>query len=355
VAVMRGASGAERGACGAVGGTVTFEQAAPLGDVTVTYDLTGVLPGEHGFHVHQFGDDSVSTGALDTMGQHFISFCVPEPGESAPECSSVHGFPPSAARQNGDMGNLTAQGDCTVKGSAVFGQQKLSLSESVRSIVGRAVLLHVGADKGTQPFGDAGGVYAYGVVGAAAGAQQAVGPSSPTEFYSSAHCSFIPAGELRVAGRLAVEPSLNGSVVLSANLTGFASAGPHLLQLMEQGDLAGLSSSGGGKGLGAALPLPAPLAALPLLVSDASGAAALLFSSPPAAVMRSVAVLFGRTIVVRATASPDSAILGAAVCGLASPNMVPVVVRATSGASGGRPVATLAAFMLLQLLAISCL
>jgi Cu-Zn family superoxide dismutase len=351
VAVMRGASGAERGACGAVGGTVTFEQAAPLGDMQVTFDLTGVTPGEHGFHVHQYGDDSVSTGALDTMGQHFISFCVPEPGEGSPECSSAHGFPPSVVRQNGDMGNLTAQGDCTVKGSAVFGQQKLSLSESVRSIVGRAVLLHVGADKGTQPFGDAGGVYAYGVVGAAAGTQQAVGPSSPTEFYSSAHCSFIPAGELRVTGRLAVELPSNGSVVLSANLTGFASAGPHLLQLMEQGNVAGLSSSG--KGLGAALPMPAPLAALPLLVSDASGAAALLFSSPPAATMPSVAALFGRTIVVRATASPDSAILGAAVCGLASPNMVPVVVRGTTGASGGRPVATLAAFVLLQLLALN--
>jgi hypothetical protein len=33
--------------------------------------------------------------------------------------------------------------------------------------------------------------------------------------------------------------------------------------------------------------------------------------------------------------------------------MVPVVVRGTTGASGGRPVATLAAFVLLQLLALN--
>jgi Cu/Zn superoxide dismutase len=251
------------------------------------------------------------------------------------------------------MGNVTAQGDCTVKGSAVFGQQKLSLSESVRSIVGRAVLLHAGADKGTQPFGDAGGVYAYGVVGAVAFFEQAKGPSSPTEFSSSAaHCSFFPVDGLRVAGRLSVEP-VDGSVVLTANLTGFGSAfaGPHLLQLMAQGDLAGPPNNSINR-FGFPGRFPASLDALPPLVSDASGAAALRFASPPANVLPSVAALFGRAIVVRATASPDSAVLGAAVCGLASPGMVPIVARTTggaSGASGARPAAALAAFLLLHL------
>jgi hypothetical protein len=62
VAVMRGASGAVRGTCGEVSGTVTFEQAAALGDMVVTYDLTGVAPGEHGFQASTY----TSTGTTQS-------------------------------------------------------------------------------------------------------------------------------------------------------------------------------------------------------------------------------------------------------------------------------------------------
>ena len=44
---------------GSVKGTITFTQEGD-GPTKVTGEVTGLSPGNHGFHVHQFGD--VSTG-----------------------------------------------------------------------------------------------------------------------------------------------------------------------------------------------------------------------------------------------------------------------------------------------------
>ena len=56
VAVVHAASGSQ------VAGTVTFTQTAD--GVSVVADITGLAPGKHGFHIHEFGDAS----AVDLRG-----------------------------------------------------------------------------------------------------------------------------------------------------------------------------------------------------------------------------------------------------------------------------------------------
>jgi len=168
-----------RGSTGAipVSGFVRFEQPEddPLADVTVTISVTGLTAGEHGFHVHQFGDVR-STTDLSSMAAHFVPFCIPPEinitsGElEGADCASdqVHGFPPSRSRQPGDMGNVTATGAAgAVQRTLVIGQQKMSLTHPLRSIVGRVVVFHSLPDDGTQPYGNAGVPQAYGVIGMA--------------------------------------------------------------------------------------------------------------------------------------------------------------------------------------------
>jgi Cu/Zn superoxide dismutase len=41
-----------------VQGVVNFEQAEEGGKVTITWNVTGLTPGKHGFHVHEFADFS---------------------------------------------------------------------------------------------------------------------------------------------------------------------------------------------------------------------------------------------------------------------------------------------------------
>ena len=128
-----------------IAGTVTFEQdaSAPLGDMTVTYSITGLPDGRpegFGFHVHQFGDTRI-TDNLSTMAAHFVPFMMCDNPTDA-ECQatieddSVHGMPgmePLERRQPGDMGNIPCDADyagCS-KSNAADGvvAETLTLSE----------------------------------------------------------------------------------------------------------------------------------------------------------------------------------------------------------------------------------
>jgi Cu-Zn family superoxide dismutase len=132
-----------------VSGTVTFTAAG--GEVKVVADITGLTPGKHGFHIHEFGD--CSSPDAKSAGGHF------NPG------NHQHGAPEAADRHAGDLGNIEA--DASGKAHLELTDKVMKLS-GADSIVGHAVIVHEKADDlKTQPTGDAGGRVACGVIGAA--------------------------------------------------------------------------------------------------------------------------------------------------------------------------------------------
>ena len=143
-----------------VAGTLTLTQEDPSGATTVVGDITGLEPGKHGLHVHEFGD--TTNGCMST-GPHF------NPN------NMTHGAPTDAIRHAGDLGNVIADaGGCkfTIK------DMQIPLTGK-NSIVGRAFVIHELEDDlgkgdnseiGTQgktssTTGNAGARLACGVVG----------------------------------------------------------------------------------------------------------------------------------------------------------------------------------------------
>ena len=241
----------------AVSGSVTFEQSADdaRGDVTVTVSITGLRAGIHGFHVHQFGDVRVTaspSGGLDTMGAHFVPFCVPpdigdaQAGtEAENECLNMakHGLPPSLERQPGDMGNINVLSPSgTFSTVLTIGQRKMSLSDGLRSIVGRTVVVHALEDDGGQPYGNAGPPEAYGVIGLAAtpstASNAAAAPQVP--HIDKIICTFEADVSSPISGTALIsllEPQRPGTVRLQARLVGMAKGSSHSFHFHEWGDM----------------------------------------------------------------------------------------------------------------------
>lgn len=132
-----------------VSGKVTFTQMSD--GVEIVAELTGLHPGEHGFHVHEFGDCSMADGKC--AGGHFNPTGAP------------HGGPDSEKRHVGDLGNIKADGE----GKATYKRvDKLIALNGPHSVVGRSVIIHAKADDmKTQPTGDAGDRIGCGTIGLA--------------------------------------------------------------------------------------------------------------------------------------------------------------------------------------------
>jgi Cu-Zn family superoxide dismutase len=118
--------------------------------VQVVADITGLTPGKHAFHIHEFGDCSAADAA--TAGTHYNPTHKP------------HGAPDAAEHHVGDMGNLEA--DSTGKAHLELKSKLLKFSGE-DSILGRGVIIHEKVDDWSQPVGNAGGRVACGVVGVA--------------------------------------------------------------------------------------------------------------------------------------------------------------------------------------------
>jgi Cu-Zn family superoxide dismutase len=130
-------------------GEVTFT-AGPDG-VHVVGTFSGLVYGEHGFHVHEKGDCSAPDGA--SAGGHFNPAGKPHASREAD------------ARHAGDLGNIKA--DPYGLARVDFVDKTLSLS-GPESIVGKAVIVHEKVDDyTTQPSGNAGARQACGVIEAA--------------------------------------------------------------------------------------------------------------------------------------------------------------------------------------------
>ena len=134
-----------------VSGTLYFERVDDA-KVKVTGEITGLEPGEHGFHVHQFGD-ATDMKEGKSAGSHM------DVGDDSP-----HGKPNDAERHTGDLGNVTADENGVAKVDVT--DEVISLN-GAHSVLGRGVVVHAKADDFGQPTGNAGGRVALGVVGIA--------------------------------------------------------------------------------------------------------------------------------------------------------------------------------------------
>lgn len=131
----------------AVRGIVSFTTQED-GSLKVFVDATGLIPGEHGFHVHEVGDCR-APDASSAKG-HF------NPGGKA------HGFHAGPERHAGDMPNIAADNYGTVR--TTFVVTGLSLSGE-NTIVGRSVIVHADPDDyKSQPAGNSGKRIACGVI-----------------------------------------------------------------------------------------------------------------------------------------------------------------------------------------------
>jgi superoxide dismutase, Cu-Zn family len=132
-----------------VEGRVTFTQDGST--IHVHAEIKGLTPGDHGFHIHEFGvwsEDGLAAGS------HFNPTKEP------------HAGPDASKRHIGDLGNVTANAN----GNATLDLDDRHLSfHGPHSILGRGLVVHTKADdlKTQQPPGNAGGRLAVGVIGVA--------------------------------------------------------------------------------------------------------------------------------------------------------------------------------------------
>jgi len=134
-----------------VSGVIHFDQEGDA--VHIHGDIKGLAANStHGFHIHEFGDDSSADGL--SAGGHFN-----------PE-GHQHGGPMDQMHHAGDLGNIaadasgTAHVDLTVNDISIAGMKD--------PIIGRGVVIHRDPDDlKSQPVGNAGPRIAVGVIGIA--------------------------------------------------------------------------------------------------------------------------------------------------------------------------------------------
>jgi superoxide dismutase, Cu-Zn family len=133
-------------------GTATLTQTP--GGVLILLDLTGLPPGEHGFHFHEKGKCERNTG-FKSAGDHY-----------APQGRGEHGYHTAGGPHAGDMPNQFVGRDGTLRAHVL--NEKVSLAPGKTSLLdadGTAMVVHARPDDyRTQPSGDSGDRIACGVI-----------------------------------------------------------------------------------------------------------------------------------------------------------------------------------------------
>jgi len=140
-----------------VSGVVRLNQPATDSPTTITGEIKGLTQGQHGFHVHEFGDN---TQGCTSAGGHFNPF------------GRTHGGPRDETRHVGDLGNVEADASGVAKFE--FSDRMITLN-GPHSVIGRTMVVHEKVDdlgKGgndeSLKTGNAGPRLACGVIGLAA-------------------------------------------------------------------------------------------------------------------------------------------------------------------------------------------
>lgn len=135
-------------------GKVTFTRVK--NGIRVEGKVTGLTPGKHGFHVHEYGDLSKADGT--SLGGHFNPTHQP------------HSGPDMSSRHIGDLGNIVANAEGVAEFDFVDPLMRFMGPES---ILGRGLVVHAGEDDlESQPTGAAGARVAVGVIGVASNASE---------------------------------------------------------------------------------------------------------------------------------------------------------------------------------------
>jgi len=127
------------------------------GSLHIDYNITGLTDGEHGFHIHEYGD---LTDGCESACSHFNPYGV------------EHGGLDSRVRHLGDLGNISSKGGVS-KGRLTT--DTLSLNpKKINCIVGRMIIVHadrddlgLGGDAESLKTGNAGKRVGCGVIGLA--------------------------------------------------------------------------------------------------------------------------------------------------------------------------------------------
>jgi len=115
--------------------------------LSISASIMGIS-GEHGFHIHQLGDISDADGSA--VGSHYNPH------------NATHGYPENEIHHVGDLGNITDQGTNEIY--TFEGNFDINLTGST-GVIGRAMIIHSGADDGSDPSGNAGSRIARCVIG----------------------------------------------------------------------------------------------------------------------------------------------------------------------------------------------
>ena len=140
-------------ACGVV--TFSCSESWEMNGLTmVQYSISGLTPGTHALHVHQYmigGDSSTEEGEEDTS-------CTSTGGHWNPEAMN-HGGNLNAQRHIGDLGNILADETGVAEGSLLaYAPLKGNLGIRDKSVVVHAGTddLGTGGDDGSRAVGNAG-------------------------------------------------------------------------------------------------------------------------------------------------------------------------------------------------------
>lgn len=133
---------------GEIQGLAVLEETAD--GLKIQVELQNVPPGEHGFHIHEYGD---CAGEGKAAGGHYNP------------AAAEHGYLPEDDFHHahaGDFGNIDVDAEGTGKKELLI--PGLGLQNGIYNVAGRAFILHEKKDDFGQPTGNAGGRIACGPI-----------------------------------------------------------------------------------------------------------------------------------------------------------------------------------------------